>query len=154
MNKLLALLLTFCVTYSFAQEQHPTEIVSIDKFTQIDEWQVYFENSELKIEYALHDCDATSGYDFQAVFLRYTNLTSETLELSWHLDLYYDGNCRTCGYGEYDRTMSLSPGEELQGTCANNTNLKLELFSKFIDAAYTKGAQLTSFQFSDLQISH
>lgn len=134
-------------------QQLPTEAVSIDKSTPTDVWEVYFESPEVRIEYSLHDCDATSGYDFQAVFIRYTNLTGDTLNLTWHWDLYYDITCRTCNYDEYNRSLTLAPSEVLEGSCANNSNLKLELFSKFIDEAYTKGAQLTSFQFTNLNVN-
>jgi hypothetical protein len=152
MKMLLALIAVSLCGMSFAQQEVPTTTVPISKNVPTSTWYTYLETSELKIEYSLEDCFPNSGLDFQTVVLRFTNLTGESMELSWHIDLDFDGSCKTCGSGEYDRTMTLEPNEVAEGSCDNESGMRLELFSKFIDPAYTKGAQLTAFKLSTLEV--
>ena len=135
-----------------AQETISTSSIPVSKNIDASSWQVYVETEEFKIEYMKSDCFPTSGLDFQAILLRYTNLTGNSIELSWHIDLDYDGSCKTCGSDEYNRSMTLAPNEIKEGNCVDKSNMKLDLFSKFIDPAYSKGAQLTSFKLGSLTL--
>lgn len=152
MRKLLTLTALLLFNLAFSQETIATHSVSIDKDNPITDWTTYVQNERIRIEYTLVSCYPNSGLDFETILLRFTNLTSQDLEIDWHIDLFYDGTCRTCGVGEYERTMPLSAHGVLEGSCDNLSNKKLELFSKFIDPAYTKGAQLTSFQLNNLLV--
>lgn len=134
------------------QESVTTTAVPVSKNIDASSWQIYVETADFRIEYIKVDCDPSSGMDFQSILLRFTNLTSNQLELDWHLDLDFDGTCRTCGIGEYDRSVTLSPNEIQEGDCDTKTNRTLDLFVKFIDAAYSKGAELTSFKLNDLTV--
>lgn len=133
-----------------AQESVSTPSVPVSKNTDVSSWTTYVETADFKIEYIKVDCDPNSGMDFQGVLLRFTNLTSNQLDLSWHLDLDYDGTCRTCGFNEYDRTLTLAPNQIKEGDCNVKTNRTLDLFVKFTDAAHSKGAELTSFTLNNL----
>lgn len=132
-----------------AQESVSNPTVPVSKDIDMSSWQTYIETSKIKIEYIKVDCDPNSGMDFRGIMFRFTNLTENELNLNWHIELFYDGTCRTCGYDEYDRSLSLAPNEMKEGDCNVKTNATLDLFVKFIDAAYSKGAELTSFQLNN-----
>jgi hypothetical protein len=152
MKTLLLLVSVVFSTLLFGQELLTTSDITVSKSIPVNNWTTYFESVDLRIEYKKLDCDPNSGMDYQAIHFRFSNLSSETVELSWHLELEYDGTCKTCGFDEYKRSLSLAPGEVKQGDCDVNTNRTLDLFVKFIDAAYSKGAELTSFKLSDLSM--
>jgi hypothetical protein len=135
-----------------AQESVSTTSIPVSKDIDVSNWETYLETADLKIEYIKVDCDPNAGMDFQGILLRFTNLTSNQLELNWHLDLHYDGTCRTCGFNEYDRTLTLAQNETQEGDCNVKTNNTLDLFVKFTDAAYSKGAELTSFTLNNLTV--
>jgi hypothetical protein len=147
----LAISFSFCL---FSQQSVTTETISIpEDVSQSTNWTTYAETPELKIEYFIADCYPNSGLDFQSVFLRMTNLTGNSIELSWHFDLEFGKVCTTCDTYEFDRMITLEPNEVVEGSCENKTEKTLEIFSKFIDPAYTKGARLSAFGLSAFTIT-
>jgi hypothetical protein len=151
MKTLLLALLFASANFTNAQvENVPTTQINI-KTTHPTDWVTYAETSSFRIEYVFVDCDPNSGLDYEAVFLRVTNLTGTPIVLSWHADLFYDEDCKTCGKDEYDRSISLGANEMKEAGCEIESIQKLRIFSKFTDAVYSKGAQLTAFQLSNLQ---
>ena len=134
---------------SIAQEA--TEFVNTE-INEFSTWTTYFENDQVKIEFKRTDCDLNSGLDKQYLYLRYSNKTQTAITMNWHIDMYYNDDCRTCDYDEYDWSYSLAPGEVAEGTCEMGADRKLQLFAKFIDANYTNDALLTGFKFSNLTI--
>lgn len=119
-----------------------------------NDWTLYFENEKVTIEYRFVECDPEIGFDNESIIFRYTNHTEGKLALNWHMHLYYNGTCRTCtSPQEYRYELIVGPNEPATGTCSMEGNIPMKVFSKFIDATYTKGAQLTALQFSDLEIT-
>jgi len=137
---------------SLAQESVTTPTIPVSKNIDASNWATYVESAKVKVEYVKVNCDPNSGMDFEGIMLRFTNLTANEVNLEWHLELYYDATCRTCGFDEYDRSLTLAPNEVKEGDCNVKTNATLDLFVKFTDAAYSKGAVLTSFALSDLTV--
>ena len=100
------------------------------------------------------NCDPNKGFDFEAVFFKITNKTSDKLELSWHKYLYYAGVCRSCNYPEeYSFDMSLGANETVEGDCDPQTGYHLKLFSRFNDSDYSSGDALTAFKLNDLIVT-
>ena len=159
MIKLLTIFtLFFALNCTAQQQQITTTIIEVelveDEFIYPTVWTTYIDNQDIQIEYMFADCDPAMGYDFQQVHFKFTNKTNSNLELSWHIDLYYNEICKTCDYEfEYTRTLNLSPSEILEGTCSRDSANELKLFSKFIDQNYTKGDKLTGFQLQSLTVS-
>lgn len=113
-------------------------------------WTTYVSNQDFTIEYKRTDCDLDSGLDKQYFFIRITNKTESEINLRWEMDMFYNGDCKTCGIDEYKRHYSLNANESVVGECAIGADNRLRLFSKFIDAHYTNTSELTGFQFSNL----
>ena len=152
------ILLVLAVSSFSANSQQPKNVYSTDnintKTNHPVAWQTYLENELVKIEYKFADCDPSKGLDNESVILRITNLSQSKVEITWLHELSYDGECKTCDYEEeYSYNFVLGPGESLEGECEYTTDKRLRIFSKFIDAAYTKGQRLSSFRLGDLTIT-
>lgn len=155
MTRLLAAFALLITINCNAQNQAisiPTSTVDL-KTNYSTEWVTYVDNQDFSIEYKFIDCDPEMGYDFETAVLRFKNKTNQKLEFSWHIDIYRGEVCKTCAYEfEYSRTIVLGSNEVIEGDCVRNSNNQLKVFSKFIDANYTKGERLTMFQLNNLTV--
>ncbi len=134
----------------FAQQQISTNLISVS-VSHPTNWVTYVSNSDFIIEYRFVNCDPSRGMDFEGVIFRITNLSQNKIAFSWHKLLYYAGDCRTCNYPEeYSLSISVPANSSIEGDCEPDSGYDLKLFSKFIDQAYSKGDQLTSFQLGNL----
>ena len=142
----------FIANYSLAQESLITTTIQIEEIDN-SEWISYFENEQIEIYYKYEECDPKYGFDNQSILFKLTNLSDEKFDVSWQMHKYYDGKCNSCNYPEeYLYKVSLGEGMTKTGSCAVESAYQLKIFSKFIDVNYTKGKQLTSFKFDNLQI--
>lgn len=120
------------------------------KNVRSDEWQLYYFNEDIRIEYQLVQCDPEIGFDNESVIIRVTNRTDSKMTLEWHMQRYNDGECNTCNYpDEYHYVIDLAPHSEMTGDCSVYGVNQLKIFAQFIDANYTKGKKLTAFQLAD-----
>ena len=60
------------------------------------EWEVHFENDTIKIEYAYQDCDFSSTARQEMVVLKFTNLISQNILLSYKSDIWHNNVCVNC----------------------------------------------------------
>ena len=138
----------------WTQQTVNSEKVEVDRGGQNPtDWVIYLDNEEFVIQYKFIQCDPRIGYDNESVLLKFKNKTSQTLNIAWNIDLYYDGVCKTCDFpDEYHNALQLNPMEEKEGNCDIYSDSKLKMFSKFVDQNYTKGLKLTSFKLSKLNL--
>lgn len=115
-------------------------------------WVTYAESQEVKVELKKTDCYLNSGLDKQYFLVKITNKTQNDVSVKWNMELFYNGDCKTCGIGEYEWQIDLGPQGIAEGSCANGSENKLRMFSKFIDANYSSNDELTEFQFSNLTV--
>jgi len=135
-----------------AQQEYSAQLITFNAPSEkATDWTTYIDNELFQIEYVFANCDPNVGFDYEGVMLKITNKTSSKLQLSWHKILHYAGTCRTCDYPEeYSFSLSLAPNEVLEADCDPQTGYDLKFFSRFIDAQYSQGDQLTSFQLLNL----
>ena len=153
MSKLLLPILLIAFAFNgFSQQSISTLKVTLES-NYPSQWVSYVDNQEFSIEYKFIDCDPEMGYDFQTAIFRITNKTNQKLDLSWHIDIYREGICKTCDYDfEYSRSIILDPNQVIEGDCVRNSNIQLKVFSQFNDANYTTGAKLSGFQLNNLSV--
>lgn len=119
----------------------------------VREWQTYKSENNVLIDYRFADCDAAIGYDKEVVQLKMTNTSTEKVELSWHIYLYYNGVCKTCDYPqEYVYNVILEPNQSIEGSCGLEYDSRITYFSRFIDAGYKGNQQLTNFELHGLTV--
>lgn len=158
MSKLLSLAaFIVLVSQSLTAQQFATSavaLVSNDEPIAMNGWQVYHETPEFRIEYNRVDCDPSVGVDFEAIHFRFINLTSNDITLNWHIDLYYNDDCKTCGGdSEYSRNLVIPANQTVETDCESGVNAGYRLFSKYNDPVYDRGDLLTSFQLSNLTMT-
>jgi len=120
--------------------------------TPTSAWNTYNETSQLKIEYKVVDCTYNSnGLAQRNVLLRYTNKTSNQLDVSWYLELYFDGQCQNCNSSssEYDFSITLAPNASFEGACDLQHRYNRKLFVKHTNLP--NNSELTNFQLTNLQ---
>jgi hypothetical protein len=143
---LMSLLLCF-----FATSQVSTNFVATSDLNTFN-WTTYAENDQVKVEVKRSDCYVNSGLDKQYFLIRVTNKTPNTVNVNWEMELFYNGDCKTCGIGEYVWDVDLSPNATATGDCQVGSDNELRMFSKFIDANYSSNDELTGFQLKNLTI--
>jgi len=116
-------------------------------------WTTLMVQNQLSIDYIATECDPGIGYKKENIHLRFTNLSTETIQITWHAILEYSGECKTCDYPEeYSYELVLKPNEVLEGDCRINYDNRLVIFSKYLDEKYTGKSQLTDFELRSLTI--
>ncbi len=115
-------------------------------------WIELEEKDGVKISYRYADCDMKIEFDQIRVLLKFENTNSRRLEVFYHADLTYSGNCLTCDdpAGEYNRSFNMSPGEVLEGKCGESIDSHLYFFVKWSDR--TNETELTDFHLKNLSI--
>ncbi len=93
------------------------------------------------------------GKDFahEYILFRYENTTSQVVEISWKLNIWYGENCRSCKLpspGEYDLNLNLKPGETITGT-TDDTDKRLRLYS--CNLKKDSSSKLTKIEFKNIR---
>ncbi|HBX50336.1 MAG: hypothetical protein A2275_12320 [Bacteroidetes bacterium RIFOXYA12_FULL_35_11] len=100
-----------------------------------DQWQVLFENDQIKIEKMQSDClDAVNGINQSKILLKFTNKTTAKLKISYEKKLIYTLDSGNDKDTKTDRTYDviLEAGQSKQGTCENRDK-NLFVFEKYLD---------------------
>lgn len=104
----------------------------------------------VKITTAPLHCDVPSeGYQADLVALTFTNTTNQVKTVTYSFELYYDGNCATCGHEEYLYTQTLQPLQTISGVCLDR-NPGLTIFDHM--PAHLTKTQLTDFNIHNVSV--
>ena len=121
------------------------------------DWETYFENDTVKIEYAYQVCDFSSTASQELAIFKFTNLTNQTISLSYTTELWNNDQCLNCNQEteEYKKSLSLSSHEIITSNC-NNEWKSLVIFSAFItnDNEAKRHESITKFELTEINISH
>lgn len=132
---------------------------SNDPVLQLDttgNWIEFISQDGITIEYQFVECNSENVKNQALYILRFTNTTNTEKSISWSVKSYRNGECANChriDRPEYARSVSLQPGEVLEGTCLDRTDNRLFLFSNFIKLVPGMTEDiLTNFEFVNLVI--
>lgn len=96
-------------------------------------------------------CDVPSeGYQADLIALTIVNTTNQVKVVQYSFELYYDGNCATCGHDEYLYTQTLKPKQTLTGVCLDRNNMGLTIFDHM--PAHLTKTQLTDFNIQNVSV--
>lgn len=119
------------------------------------EWKLYKEVTGLQIFSSNLDCnDNQNGIHNRFVNFQFINTTTETIDISWQYEFWYNEKCTTCDKPatlENTYKITLTPGESVDGDCNNTSSSGLKIFSSFINTA--RGSKLTKFEFKNLEVT-
>ncbi|HIG32650.1 MAG TPA: hypothetical protein EYQ09_04325 [Flavobacteriales bacterium] len=147
MNKILpAILIAFFSLLTFnSMGSNPTE------------WEIYFENDTLKIEYTYQNCDFSSTAKQEIIVFKFTNLISQNILLSYKTDIWHNDVCTNCEQeSEESRyTIQIPSNETITTNCSDEWR-GYAIFSAFItnDEKEQRYASLTKFELKEITISH
>ena len=121
------------------------------------EWEIYFENDTVKIEYAYQNCDFSSTAKQEVIVFKFTNLISQNILLSYKADIWHNDVCTNCEQeSEESRYTIQIPSNETIITNCNNEWKGFAIFSAFItnDDQEKRYESLTKFELKEITISH
>ena len=121
------------------------------------EWEIYFENDTVKIEYTYQNCDFSSTAKQEVIVFKFTNLISQNILLSYKADIWHNNVCTNCEQeSEESRYTIQIPSNETITTNCNNEWKEFVIFSAFItnDDEKKRYASLTKFELKEITISH
>jgi len=121
------------------------------------EWETYFENDSVKIEFTYQNCEYTEQFNSEFVIFKISNYTNQNLSIEWEDQLWYDENCINCetDNNESHKQVTIPATISSVGKC--NINNDLRIFSKFtLDLDEMPGVNkinaLTKFELTNLKI--
>jgi len=131
--------------------ENPTDLVVVY------DWQEYKTVDGIKIEYKYQAFETGTFRNSLLILFRFSNESSESKTISWVTEEYRNGVCSNCAQidnPEYSRSVTLSPGEVLEGTATDVTKTEEYLFSNFINLVPGMSNQrLTDFNFVNINVS-
>ena len=121
------------------------------------DWDTYFENNSIKIEFAYQNCEYIEQFNSEYVIFKITNYTNKNLTIQWEDQLWYDENCINCetNNAENRKQITILASSSSEGKCNINNNLRI--FSKFTSnledmPGVNKINTLTKFELTNLKI--
>lgn len=136
---------------SASQSLNPSEI------EVVYDWQEYKTIDGIKIEYKYQAFETGTFRNQLLILFRFSNESTDTKKISWSTEEFRNGICANCSQidnPEYSRSVTLTPGEVLEGTASDVTKTEEYLFSNFINLVPGMTNQrLTDFNFVNINIS-
>ncbi len=121
-------------------------------------WEVYYENTQLKISFCQIQCDFNDQFNQEFVVFKIENLTSNTLLVQWDSKIWYDESCINCEQDspEFRKEIRVESKKIIEGNCSEHNALRI--FSKFTEnledmPGVDKITTLTKFEFKNINIT-
>ena len=111
-----------------------------------------FESDNYKISYEVQDChDIANGLHRSYALVTFENRTDEEVKISFDLEQYRNGICRSCNNEDngLHHSITLSPLETIAGTC-ETSEAYLRVFNKHLDL--DNYSTLTDLKFTNIEL--
>ena len=125
-------------------------------FSQSNNWELYYSDNEIKIEYNYMICDFSSTASQEIVVFRFTNLSENNIILNYETQIWYDGKEINTeqNLDEFRKTINLENNEIITTNCENQWK-KYAIFSAFVhNETSERYVSLTKFELKEITISH
>lgn len=127
-------------------------IWTIQLFSQND-WKIGYEDAEVKVSFYKAECErADRGTHIEYFYLKLENLSDHKVLVHLKKELWYNNECLTCNASddEYYVDYTLEKSEVLEGSCFENTDRNLRVFSKMLNV--DAKSVLTKFEIIDVTV--
>jgi len=128
-------------------------------FSQSNDWELYYSDNEIKIEYTYQNCEDIDGFNSEYVLFKITNTTNQNITVKWQEQLWIDDNCINCELNspEFRKEIKIRANHTASGDC--NTSNNLRIFSKFTERledmpGVNKIVSLSKFELKNLTITY
>lgn len=116
-------------------------------------WVKLFESEKLSIHFRFENCySASRGTNHEKVYIQIKNFTTSDLSIQYWLQKWSDENCINCikEGSNYLTRLTLPAKTTLEGSCDEDSDRQLELFSKMLD--HNNQVNITKLKLVDLSI--
>jgi hypothetical protein len=141
-------------TTAFSSPLAATTTTVIDP---VYDWTEYLTVDGIKIEYKYQAFESGPFRNQLIILFKYTNTSTDSKSITWATEEYRDEVCTNCNQindSEYTRTVSLVPGEVLEGKALDASKTEEYLFSNFIKLVPGMTNQrLTDFELVNINVS-
>ena len=124
-------------------------------FSQSNNWELYYDDDEIKIEYNYMICDFSSTASKEMIIFRFTNLSEEEITLNYETEIWYDSvkiNTEQ-NADEFRKTINLNSKQIITINCENQWK-EHAIFSAFVhNETSEKYVSLTKFELTNITIS-
>ena len=117
-------------------------------FSQSNNWELYYSDNEIKIEYNYMICDFSSTASQEIVIFRFTNLSENKITLNYETLIWHDGKEINTEQNsdEFRKTINLNNNEIITINCENKWK-EYSVFSAFVhNETNEKYISLTKFE--------
>ena len=117
-------------------------------FSQSNNWELYYSDNEIKIEYNYMICDFSSTASQEIVIFRFTNLSENKITLNYETQIWHDGKEINTEQNadEFRKTINLNNNEIITTNCENKWK-EYSVFSAFVhNETNEKYISLTKFE--------
>ena len=121
-------------------------------------WEVYYENTQVKISFCQLQCDFDEQFDQEIVVFKIENFSAQAIAVQWDSKIWYDNSCINCEQDspEFRKITRVEKGKTVEGNCSENNALRI--FSKFTEKledmpGVDKIVKLTKFELENLNIT-
>ena len=120
-----------------------------------DEWNVYFENDTVKIEYTYQVCDFSSTAKQEIIIFKFTNLIHQNISVNYNANIWHNDICISCNQNEESsHTIQIASDETIIFDCKDERKDAV-IFSAFITNTDSKRYEsLTKFELNEITISY
>ena len=102
-------------------------------FSQSDNWEEYYSDNQIKIEYNYMICDFSSTASQELIVFRFTNLSENNITLNYETQIWYDNKEINTEHNsdEFRKTINLENNEIITTNCENQWK-EYSIFSAFV----------------------
>ncbi len=142
---------------AFSMQAHPIENVDHDPIEITDEWTALITLNGIEVEYKVQECNNQNVRNQVLVLFRFKNTSdTEIKTFNWAVKEFRNDVCANCDYvesQEFQRSLTLSPGEVLEGDGTSKMDKRVYLFCHFIELVPGMSEQtLTNFEFMNMEV--
>ena len=124
-------------------------------FCQSNNWEVYYSNNEIKIEYNYMICEFSSTASQEVVIFKFTNLSENVITLNYETQIWHNNkevNTKQ-NSDEFRKTINLKSDQTITANCDNQWR-EHTIFSAFVNNETSeKYVSLTKFELINITIS-
>ena len=121
-------------------------------FSQSDNWEEYYSDNQIKIEYNYMICDFSSTANQELIVFRFTNLSENNITLNYETQIWYDGKEINTEHNsdEFRKTINLENNEIITTNCENQWK-EYAIFSAFVhNETNERYVSLTKFELTNI----
>ena len=124
-------------------------------FSQSNNWELYYSDNNITIEYNYMICDFSSTASQEIVVLKFTNLSENNITLNYETQIWHDNKEINTEQNsdEFRKTISIENNEIITTNCDNKWK-EYAIFSAFVhNETNEKYVSLTKFELTNITIS-